>query len=606
MKYVVFLVIDAFHYKSIGLERTGYSPTPFLDELFKGGAYFTNVFSQAPFTDGATYGLYSGQNALEGSSYMFNLRDVRRTLGEVFRDNGYDTHTNLTAHPHVQGFKRGFNQAVYATSAAPGLIWYYRLRYYAALRSQAGLDAADYDVVCDLLRDNFVVAKDYLSSVFHETAESACVRHMISDRGQLVAIHDFLEDQQSLFLQDERRYARQVLDRGAAHPLFTRCSVRYDPIDVHFRQYARRRLAPLLGRSLLRAARHALPKGRVHVNALDEAARYLLRLARKGKVARLVTEVGKHVVTHPRAWLDVDLIERFRRPLNGVKAGLDHALGVLTSAARSNREQRVFVLSHVDGLHAPVRFLSTDRADRDLLERELRALEVYLAEVEPRSPFLLSYDYALCYVDQKVREFVEALRQAGLWGETALIITSDHGSSFTGATRRKNTVNNFYDESYNVPLAIAGGAIQPRRIDSLASSIDVASTVLDVLGLGGAPLGDGTSIVSRRRAFVTLEHYGSGCPDWRRRGRNVAVRSEGFKVVYAGDAPTHLFEPSSLIEVYDLARDPGETTNLARKARSAREVGQLVEVVRDRLRLASASVSGAAGLPPRADGATST
>lgn len=586
IKYVVFFLVDAFHYKSLGAERRGHSPTPFLDKLFASGTQLTNVFSQAPFTEGATYGLYSGQNALDGTSYMFCLRDVPRTMGEVFRDNGYRTHTNVTSYPHLQGFMRGFDRSVFATDGAPELIWDYRLRYFAELHARGALDASDHEVITDLVTDNFVVGQAYLRAICDETPESAYVLSMVSDRERAAKTHDFLVAQEKLFRADKSGYVRQLLDQQKAHPLFAEYAVHYDPVDPAFRDYVTKKMRWFVARSFLRSSRFALRNQQSPENAVKEATRYLLGLARKGKLRRLAKELGKHVTVHPRTWFDVDLKERFR-PWHGIKSGLDHVRGVLESSARTEPDQPVFVLSHVDGLHIPFRYLSTELADRDLFERELQTMERYLANVDPRSPYLMSYDYTLCYLDEKVREFVEGLQASGLWNDTAFIIGADHGNSFTGATRRKNTVNNFYDENYHIPLAITGGSIPPRRIEGLGSSVDILTTLTSLLGLKEEVVGDGMSLTKGSRDIITMEHYGSGCPDWRRRGKNIAARSESFKVMYTGEDPDR-FDPRNIREIYDLAADPGETKNLLRTARDSREVAALVDVIEARHQRASA------------------
>lgn len=101
------------------------------------------------------------------------------------------------------------------------------------------------------------------------------------------------------------------------------------------------------------------------------------------------------------------------------------------------------------------------------------------------------------YTDDVVREFVEALSGEPWFGRTLLVITGDHGFNM-GEHDRRPGQQNLYRESTWVPLMIAGA--HPRlpagRHDGLASLLDIAPTLADLLGIGEANPWQGHSLLA--------------------------------------------------------------------------------------------------------------
>jgi len=99
------------------------------------------------------------------------------------------------------------------------------------------------------------------------------------------------------------------------------------------------------------------------------------------------------------------------------------------------------------------------------------------------------------YVDAQAGVFVDALHDMGLWDDTLVIITSDHGESFRehGMIRHANSL---YREEIHVPLIIAGGPVEGpgRTVATPVSTIDIMPTVADFLGIEVPPGLEGRSL----------------------------------------------------------------------------------------------------------------
>jgi arylsulfatase A-like enzyme len=95
------------------------------------------------------------------------------------------------------------------------------------------------------------------------------------------------------------------------------------------------------------------------------------------------------------------------------------------------------------------------------------------------------YRNALHHADAALGELLRGLRERGLDRNTLLVIHGDHGEGFGQHPGNFAHSLFIYEENVRVPLLIAGSGLVPEqvRVRRTASLIDVAPTVLDLLGL---------------------------------------------------------------------------------------------------------------------------
>jgi choline-sulfatase len=182
------------------------------------------------------------------------------------------------------------------------------------------------------------------------------------------------------------------------------------------------------------------------------------------------------------------------------------------------------------------------------------------------------YNGEIAFADSQVGRLIAQLRSTGAYDRTIVVVIGDHGESLGD---HGESAHGFfvYDSVTHVPLVIRApfSLTGHRRVADPVRTVDVMPTVLELLGV--APPGGmaGTSLAplmtgARRElgldayseAMYPLHHY--GWSDLR------ALRSGRFKVI---DAPRP--------ELYDIERDPGESTNLfaERQALGDRMIAQL-------------------------------
>jgi lipoteichoic acid synthase len=167
---------------------------------------------------------------------------------------------------------------------------------------------------------------------------------------------------------------------------------------------------------------------------------------------------------------------------------------------------------------------------------------------DPREAYQ-AYVGALRYTDTMLEALFSALEQEGLLENTMVIITGDHGEGFGehGQLAHNGTA---YEEGKRVPLLIrAPGAAPPTgRIDGLRQHIDILPTVLEAAGVAvqGTLAGKSLWASQGHDAIITSCFYKNYCL--------THITASQQKLIY--------FYGRRNVELYDLASDPNERSNL--------------------------------------------
>ena len=99
-------------------------------------------------------------------------------------------------------------------------------------------------------------------------------------------------------------------------------------------------------------------------------------------------------------------------------------------------------------------------------------------------------------VDHHIGRIITALKQVGVYDDTLLIVTADHGEML--GDHHAWGKQTFYDAAYHTPLIIRDPRqpkAQGQRIEAVTESIDIAPTLLDWLGLEAPDVMDGCSLL---------------------------------------------------------------------------------------------------------------
>ena len=108
-------------------------------------------------------------------------------------------------------------------------------------------------------------------------------------------------------------------------------------------------------------------------------------------------------------------------------------------------------------------------------------LDVFLRKEEEKriDEARLLYEGEIRYVDHAIGQILSTLNRLGLDDNTYVGLSADHGEEFLdhGSILHGCT---FYNEVIRVPLILAGPSIEPRRVDSVVSLIDLMPTLFQL------------------------------------------------------------------------------------------------------------------------------
>lgn len=170
------------------------------------------------------------------------------------------------------------------------------------------------------------------------------------------------------------------------------------------------------------------------------------------------------------------------------------------------------------------------------------------------------YDGAIKYVDDLLETFVEELQKLGLWKNTILAITADHGEAFLEHGFVEHT-ECLYGEVLQVPLILIGPGLEGgRRIQSQARLIDVMPTLLDFAGLSPQADVQGVSLTPWINGIVSNNLIAAS--ETERGGGQVAISDGLHKLIKQ--------KSSGRAELYDLMADPKESADIVNSSPEAR------------------------------------
>jgi arylsulfatase A-like enzyme len=216
-----------------------------------------------------------------------------------------------------------------------------------------------------------------------------------------------------------------------------------------------------------------------------------------------------------------------------------------------------FAFVHTYEVHSPYRARSPHArrfAEDDYPGPELAAVR---AERD-------NYDREIRIVDDELRTLFDALEARGLADRTLVVVLADHGEQFHEHGLLQHG-GDLFEETLHVPLIFVGPGIGARRIRGPVSLIDVAPTLLELVGIE-VPTGlDGRSLVDafgsgklpERRLFAEAASPRRWVDLWRFESWNPPLIS-----VRSGDTKFLVHRPTSGKKNptvrFDLAADPLE------------------------------------------------
>jgi len=204
--------------------------------------------------------------------------------------------------------------------------------------------------------------------------------------------------------------------------------------------------------------------------------------------------------------------------------------------------------------------------------------------MEPNIPNRPIYDEEVWYTDKHIGRVLDFIQKQPWGADTAIILTADHGEAFGDAHGVKTHGHELWESLVRVPLVVYVPDAKPRRVPLKRSHIDIAPTVLDLVG------GELPAKGELRGESLLRDAYAA--PDAKLQERDVYLDmpegpyndvrralitgpTPGMKLIHFG---------GKRYQLYDLAKDPGENQDLADDPATFKPVLERMDALRARMK----------------------
>jgi arylsulfatase A-like enzyme len=238
----------------------------------------------------------------------------------------------------------------------------------------------------------------------------------------------------------------------------------------------------------------------------------------------------------------------------------------LAARILSEISQPFFLFLHVHEPHVPYYVLSSRTAENSTRQEMEITHEVSPAFAGYYPPsrqltvdgYRAHYEESIRFLDYQLERFLVGLERKGLSRNLLLLFVSDHGESFGRGYLGHG--DELYEDSARVPLIVHfPNQTKGERVTGLVQSIDLAPTILNVVGLPTSSWMSGQALEPGRipapRDTIAVNYKQPTGGEYFRLPTLLSIWSGRYKLIISckGDR----------IELYDLEKDAQESANLA-------------------------------------------
>ena len=557
---VIMLGIDALRSDRTSLYGYDRPTTPVLDRLSRNAIVCRNAFSLAPFTQPASVQTFTSSRPLSYGGYDLGAIGRPQTIFERFHTSGYATSAVSTLHwvNRYFGYGEGLDQE-------------YQL---FTLNTVAGVAIAITRNSIDGFNKGQISAEDMLAvvePVFRKLFRD-CEDYCLTRIRQGPQIDRDFPDSLLVNAHYDFEKVRKVVHRHQAE------------FDADPKAYVERHLKkiPQAHEWLARDWYYCRKPGKLLSEAWVRLTNKLVRRIDPSAAILRQNRFKQYVDAEAVANKIIDLVEArpADKPFLIWGHFMDTHLPYVSGRGRRWWRETPRYLDAVghDPAVDPARSFIPTKPEDDMGWHELAAL----------------YDASILWTDEQIGRIVDAVEKAGIAENTVIAVFGDHGEELG---EHGNHSHYFlpYDHNVRIPMLFYRAGMVQQDIETPVSLLDIGPTVAGLAAVDGAAEWEGADVrsdaVGQRDHIVFETFYGGNCL-FAERPLYLAVRTDRHKFIWKEYRDPKDWQSADGHELYDLAADPDEKTNLYRddhplvgdfKAIIAERLAELPEVSDDRI-----------------------
>lgn len=560
MKNVIIIEIDALMPSRLGLDKSTSYIAPTIHTLAKSSLNCTNTFSAGNPTEFALPGLFASSYLLDYGGYRNGISNNPITFAEVLKNNGYQTCSFLNVfRPIMDGYDRGFDQSyktvdfqVLEKNLMNTANWYKEhfknensiiskekciedmIDHYEEYLENVLLYCKNFD---DYMKDSIIPK----SSIFNNIDFKFIKKEILKDK--------------KIFSRNKKNYIKNFLNLGELG--ITQISKKIVQTRYSFIKTTKLDLKvkfQLIINSFLMWKKSASFKS---AKNLMGTLLYIIINGRKSFITRY--ESGEYTLKKFMNWVE------------------------------KKYDKKNFFFTYIKLLDAhELNIYSHDIQSKNTTSDEIKNISNLFKNIRRDKNYVgnVLYDCAINYSDRVVKKLINFLEEKKLRNNTIIVITADHGGQYPNLPIRNNIthrVNNFFDELYKIPLIINCKEIKAQDYKGLVSSVDINSTLLDMLNIKIPPSFRGKSIINKdfKRDYVVFENQGRGPCDLENKPIRICVRSKLQKIIY--EFKKYENKSGKVVGAFDLINDPEEYYNLSNNELFIKKCNPLIQIASKRI-----------------------
>jgi len=517
MKNVLFLLIDSLSQWYI--EKL--QKTDFFKKLKNNSYYFSNLYSGAPFTQGAYKTLIYGEDNLQGYGYLSELYNENISIYEAFKRQGYLFYRSKLF--SFDNDKISFDNNVdIEDRASQGFeeLWMTRIRYYRDLFQKGVFKESEYWKL-EFLLDNFF-------ECYHT---------------------QFLNEEKKSYEQDKKIYILEILEKGEN-------SAFYQAVDLKF-------LKPFEYPEIEKAKMLIRNEPTVDECKFAVKAKYknIEILFENNKDCPLV-EIEKALLRSDNASVQMnnDLIAQLRNSYKYFPKMRDELKDFIEWYDHRKTENPFLAVLTMYDFHYPDNFINVSSNSRINYEKELKQKNLELEQIE-NTEMSVSNQLSFRNIERLLCDFWEKLEKRHVFDDTYVVLTADHGLLNT-MRLCEGDYWTYTNRNFHIPFYIQGGGIETACDEKFRNQAFVHDFLLNKCGITAGM----SSLPEWRRQYdngeIAFTYWINMVPDLDRVPVKLGIRNHKYSITYENYISA-FFESGKLVAIYNLEEDKDERVNLA-------------------------------------------
>lgn len=499
----------------------------FFSNLEKNSYSANNMFSEGPFTEAATRGLWASQDAMRGKGYLAEAYFEYLPFYDLFHQNGYFIYMGelvpfFTHKMHVDNVRtrekcevRGFDH-----------IWRSRLEYFISLKRGENYRE----------EDNWKI--EFLLEQFFENYQD----------------NTTVEYEKNKYYSNKKEYILDILDNCEKSSFFMAMdsslyyACRYKNI-TNFKKACFK----MISEEELKFVSLAKYKNLEFLFKINQGLVDKLCLEKElGGTANRCIQSNNDLISHMRGGYDDT--PRLCRELKDFLEWFD------------NYESDAPFLAYIHNFdfHYPENFINSQYNNncneycKEVNEKieELKGIECCNMSV--------SKQLSILNIERNLKEFWEQLKARKVFENTYVILTADHGiANFMNPIGKKDDERwNYTKMNFQIPFYMQGPDIVPVIDNELRSAKDILPTLACKCELDFRSQCYDGKIINSSSSKIMSAVWINGIPDLSRKKLRMGIRNEKYSITYEAFV-SQFFSSGKILGVYNLQNDPNEVINLS-------------------------------------------